>query len=433
MIHHFTRRGLLGAGLAAAALPGAAFGQAAGPRLRFSWWGGPQRAARTNEVIALFNRANPAVAIEREISEFNAYWDKLSVQAAGGNEPHLVQMQSRFIDRFAGGGTLRPLDDLVQSGAIRLTGIAESALGTGRQPDGRLYMVPYGAFFFVPMYNRTVIEQHGLPLPREGWTWDNFRDLALGLQPRLPRRVHACFNLGGVTEAFAAFALGHGERPFHEDRLGFSRQTLTAWYQMWEELRRAGAALPADQVAETNRSIIEDSHLALGRVIIDNKAANQLQAHQAVMTRAGSGQLDMESNPRGPAGSGDSIGTNGLSIGARTPPALVAQAAAFIDFWIQSDEAARAFASDNGVVTVDRQQAEQAASADLPRGVVRNIQLYQQISRHASPETYPAYYQQFNLLMQRRYQEVAFGAATIPRAVDSLFTEAAALIARTRR
>lgn len=433
MIRRVSRRDLLATGLATAALPRPSLGQGAAPRLRFSWWGGPQRTARTNAVIALFNAAHPSVAIEREISEFNAYWDKLSVQSAAGNEPHVVQMQSRFIDRFAAGGALRPLDDLVERGAIRLAGIAESALGTGRQPDGKLYMVPYGAFFFVPMFNRTVIEQNGLPLPREGWTWDDFRSLALALQPRLPRRVHACFNLGGVTEAFASYALGHGERPFHEDRLGFSRQTLAAWYQMWEELRRAGAALPADQVAETNRSIIEDSHLALGRVIIDNKAANQLQAHQVVMTRAGGGQLDMESNPRGPAGSGDSIGTNGLSIGARTPPALVAQAASFIDFWIQNDEAARAFASDNGVVTVDRQQAEQAADPNLPRGVVRNIELYRQISRHAAPETYPAYYQQFNLLMQRRYQEVAFGATTIPRAVDSLFAEASALIARTRR
>ncbi|MFQ3623716.1 MAG: extracellular solute-binding protein, partial [Acetobacteraceae bacterium] len=122
MSHRFSRRDLLAAGVAAATLPRAATGQGAGPRLRFSWWGGPQRTARTNAVIALFNAAHPTVAVEREISEFNAYWDKLSVQSAAGNEPHVVQMQSRFIDRFAAAGALRPLDDLVERGAIRLAG-----------------------------------------------------------------------------------------------------------------------------------------------------------------------------------------------------------------------------------------------------------------------------------------------------------------------
>ena len=77
----------LGVGLAMGALP--AFAQASTLRLMF--WGGQDRADRTNGVGGLFKDAT-GIGVETEFLSGGDYWPKLATMTAGGSAPDIVQM-----------------------------------------------------------------------------------------------------------------------------------------------------------------------------------------------------------------------------------------------------------------------------------------------------------------------------------------------------
>lgn len=409
---------------------GAARAQELQGTVRFAWWGGPTRNAKTNAVVDLFETRHPNVTIERETAEFAAYRDRIAVQAAGGNQPCIIQMQSRYIDRYAKAGMFRPLGDLVASGAIDLEGIAGPILATGRQ-NGELVMVPYGMFFNGITFNRTLFERAGIEPPTADWTWEDFVADAKALQAKLPAGVVATDLMGGVSEPFFAYVLGHGEPVFSETGLGFGKERMIAWYEMWEDLRRAGVTQSADRMAEVGNNVrMEESALGRGQTAMTKGSINQIDAFQNAAKQAGDYVIDMQKNPNGPAGSGDVVGTNGLSIGATCPPEQVPIAAAFIDFFTQDAEAAKLFASDNGLVSVDRLRKMQAEDPESSYGLIRQIRLMEEIGDDMQPEVYPEFFGEIRDLLFSNYQSVAFEVMSIEEAVDAFFAEAAQIAKR---
>jgi multiple sugar transport system substrate-binding protein len=288
-------------------------------------------------------------------------------------------------------------------------------------------MIPYGVSSFAVFINRSMLEHIGMQMPGPNWSWDDFARLAKEAQKKLPRHVNAVALLGGNSEIFFTFVLGRGEQVFTPHGIGFSKQTLTDWYRMWEDLRKAGATQPADVAAEINRSIIEDAPIARGRVMIDEKPPNQFEAHLTVLTKATGDVLDMQKFPNGSAGPGEYVQSNGISIGSNCDANGTKIAAALIDFWEQNDEGARIYASDNGLVAVDRQQEAQLADATITPARARQIRIHQAIIKMAKPMLWPPYYNDIDRLMVRNYQAVAFGQMTIEAAVDQFFDDAAKL------
>src|SRR4051794_20494974 len=55
--------------------------------IRFSWWGGQSRNEKTDRILKLFEAKYPGVKVARENADFQPHWDKLTIQAAGGNQP----------------------------------------------------------------------------------------------------------------------------------------------------------------------------------------------------------------------------------------------------------------------------------------------------------------------------------------------------------
>lgn len=398
--------------------------------IRYSWWGGPARIAKTNAVVDLFVKQNPGVTVTRESGDFSSYWDKLSIQGAARNQPCAISMQSRYLDQYTRAALLRPLDDLVASGAISLKGVGKSVVDTGREPDGKLYMVPYGVSSFAIFINRSLLDRTGLAMPGPDWTWNDFANLIKAAQKKLPPRVHAVALLGGYSDIFFTYVLGRGETVFTPQGLGFSKQTMIDWYRMWEDLRKAGATQSAEDTAEVNRSIIEDAPIALGRVMIDDKPPNQFEPHQNVLTKAKDDKLDMQKFPNGPAGPGEYVISNGIGIGSNCDANGTKIAAALIDFWEQNDEGARIYASDNGLVAVDRQQEAQLSDGSITPARSRQIRVHQDIIKLAKPILWPPFYNEVDKMMVRNYQAVAFGQMTIEAAVDQFYDQAGKLAAK---
>ncbi len=126
------------------------------------------------------------------ISAFHAKYtnyrvDRVTITPAGGNPSEQVAgkakagevdvVPTRYLQ--AGDlntGVLAPLDPFIQK-----TGFDLKPIGAGLDQlkiEGKLLDLPYAAYPQTLLYDRAMFQQAGVPLPKEGWTWEQFRDAA---------------------------------------------------------------------------------------------------------------------------------------------------------------------------------------------------------------------------------------------------------------
>lgn len=415
--------------IAGAALPtaiSAAEGDAAG-EIRFSWWGGPGRNEKTDNILKLFEADNPNITVLRENAGWGEHWDKLSIQSSAGNQPCTIQMQSRWLATYAKPNILMPLDDMIAAGAFNLNGISAGTLKTGLGDDGQTYMIPSGVFFSSLMYNQTWLEGAGLSAPAADWTWDDFAQLLRDVKPTLPEGVYPTHNMGQETDAFVNFVQSEGEAAFTGAAVGFSKATMIKWFAYWEGLRKEGLTESAEVMIEENGSLIEESAIANGRTFITPRPANRLDSHQVVIDVVRPGdQLMISRYPIGPAGSGQDTGSNGIAIGASCPAELVPAAVAWVNFFTQDPRAAAIYESDNGVVAVAQYQDDQANNPATSRGQREQILLFSELAStdQLKPIAWPAGGNgAITEALGRAYQAVAFEIISIEEATDTFFEE----------
>lgn len=406
---------------AAAVLDG--IGDATG-EIRLSWWGGETRNAKTNAVADMFEEDFPEVTVQRETTDFGSYWDRLNVQAAGSDMPCVTQTQARQLNDFTSRNVLLPLDPMIESGAIDVTDISEDILDAGRGPDGNIYMLPYGAAYDALMVNVTLAEQAGVGVPPEGYTWEDFVAWGNDAVAGMPEGISAMNLGGGLPNYFIGYVESQGEDMFAEGQLGFEKDLLIEYWTLWKGLQDAGVTITPEQRAEEPTQP-EASYIATGRVMADNRPGNALTPAQGTLDGTGSGQqLTTVPLPAGPAGSGNVIIASGFSIPVNCEN--IPTAAAFINFWLNDDDAAAEFASDNGAVTNARHLQAQLDDPDLPELKLHELELFQKVVELGPPAViYPPGYQAtFESAFIRAWDEVAFGRTTVEASVDAFFEEA---------
>lgn len=424
----------------AAALPSGATAQNSNPTaaadlgpiagdIVFSWWGGQGRNQKTDEILQLFEADYPDVSVGREAADWQPHWDKLTIQAAAGNQPCTIQMQTRWLATYAKPNILMPLDDLLAQGVFNVDGIAQPILDGARGEDGKLYMIPSGVFIFALMYNKTMaeaVEAAGVePLPQP-YTWNDLAAYARAAKPHLPEGVNAIHNMGRETDSFVTWVQSQGEKLFEGTTVTISKQTVVDWFNYWEALRKDGITDSAEVAVEDNGSLIEESNIANGRTFITNRPPNRLGSHQAVVDTVSPGsQLDIMPYPTAEDGTtGMDLGSNGIAIGATCPKELLPASVAWVNFFTQDPRAAQIYQSDNGVVAVDHLAEAQANDPATAPGQKRFINLFQEVAPTAKPVFWPAGgYQAVTDTLGRAYDAVAFETMSAEDAADQLLEE----------
>lgn len=141
---------------------------AADVTLRFSWWGGGERHEATLKAIKAFEAKNPGVTIKAEYGGWNGYAEKLTTQMAGSNEPDVMQINWAWISQFSKDGN--GFYDMKKGGNIKLDDFINESWKTG-MVNGKLNAVPISYTARVYLWNKTMWDEAGLPLPK---TWDDF-------------------------------------------------------------------------------------------------------------------------------------------------------------------------------------------------------------------------------------------------------------------
>ncbi len=396
-----------------------------GGSITYTWWGAGERNQKTEAVINLYKKAHPGVKIETSTADFNAYFQKLGVEAAGKNLPCVPQMQARELTDFTSRRALLPLDSLVSSGKIDVSGMPKSVLNTGRGADGKLYMIPTGAAYDGIMYNQTLAKKAGVGDLPPKYTWDQWSKWILTAAKKLPKGVYAANLDGGNADLFISYVQSQGQQLFNKQgQLGFSKQTLVNYWNMWEKLRKAGATVPAATAAELANAQENQAYIVLGKAMSQVTPGNWLQSAQEYLNDNGGGTLKITTHPYGTKGIGNVLITSGLSIAANCNN--VATAASFINFFTNDPGGAKAFASDNGAVTDTKLLQSQQQDSSTDPGVKSSLSVYSDIVKAGAPVIlYPSGYTAvFQNDFANEYQQISFGKTSVPAGVDAFFKQA---------
>lgn len=115
--------------------------EASGGKLQIAWWGGSDRAKRTQQVLDLFTKTYSKWSFDSSFTGFNAYWDKIHTQAAGGALPDIIQMDMRYIGQFTQRNQLLDLTCCADSTRSAVACTTESRRNGSNCPDGPTQMI----------------------------------------------------------------------------------------------------------------------------------------------------------------------------------------------------------------------------------------------------------------------------------------------------
>ncbi|MFG3418457.1 ABC transporter substrate-binding protein [Micromonospora sp. NPDC048063] len=245
---------LLGAPvLATGGLTGCSEEQAApaesGPvELSVFWYGGPKRAALTEQVLRLYTDRNPHVGFRITWQGVDGYYDRLATQAAGGNVPDLIQVDDSMLAEYARREIVLDLTGYVADHRLDLRSLPPGLVRYG-QVDGRTVGVAAGQTAAALVHNRTLLRRLGVPEPDGGMTWPEYVAWARRVTRASEGRVAGTMDASGDYRAFWHWLRGQGGELYRGRQLGFDADALVEWFELWRRAR-SDRATPSAALVE---------------------------------------------------------------------------------------------------------------------------------------------------------------------------------------
>jgi len=256
--------------------------------IRMGWWGNDDRAARTLQVIELFEAAYPEITV---IGEPNGgagdHFQILDTQLAASDASDLIQFGGNWPDYVQ---YLEPINDYLGNQLLIDTPetFDQTAFLPATTADGDIVAVSLGTNTLVLVYNKSMIEAAGVDLPADNMSWDELIAYGQELKAALPDGV-APFVDNGMNQAnYLSYFYRQEDTPlWTSDEGGTSYATVESaqkWIQMWADMRAEGLIPDADTTYTYTEDGPDSSALVAGDAAMGLIWSNQGASYQAAMT-----------------------------------------------------------------------------------------------------------------------------------------------------
>ncbi|MGW6905391.1 ABC transporter substrate-binding protein [Streptomyces sp. NPDC054940] len=385
--------------------------------LRYTWWGNPDRAERTEQAVALFEKQHPDIRVQTSFSAYEAYKQKLATQAAGGDAPDVMQLDYRQIDQYASGGVLL---DLARQKAVLGTGeIDPGLLATGRL-DGTQYAIPQGRGTETVAYDVKVWKESGVPLPGRSWTWSEWADTMRALAEKTGKP--GATDPGQSEDCFEVWLRGRGKSLYTKDGgLGFTADDLTRWWTFTDQLRREGVVSPAEQTTQLDGSV-ENTPLGRGEAVADSNWDAPASGFLALIP----GGVALAPMPSGEDGTPGQYFKPSMFLGVGAHTGHAREAAQLVDFLINDEQAAKILGATRGIPV--NESVREEIEPQL-KDFDRTIAAYQSSlegSLKDPPQAPPSGDNALQTTFQRDYDQVSYERMSPREAAENYVTEAKA-------
>lgn len=130
------------------------------------------------EMAAAFEKQNPNIKVNVEVTPWDQYWTKLDAAATGENLPDVFWMHSNEAYRYMSNGILMDLSDLLkESQVVDLNNFPQNIVDLYAH-EGKQYALPKDVDTIALWYNKTLFDEKKLDYPDDSWTWDTFLEAA---------------------------------------------------------------------------------------------------------------------------------------------------------------------------------------------------------------------------------------------------------------
>jgi multiple sugar transport system substrate-binding protein len=385
--------------------------------ISFAWWGSDGRATITKKAVELFEQRNPGIKVQTTFSAYNAYWDKVATQTAGGNSPDVMTMDTRYLSEYGERKVLLDLNDGAGK-EISLADVNPELAATGTI-DGKRFAVPWAQNASSLVYDPAAYQAAGVDMTK-AMTWEQFRAAAEKVSAAGGFAKRGVTDFGILDSALEIWLRQRGKSVYTPDgKLGFGADELRQFWQLANQFRTAKAASAADVTASYNTS---PEQSPLGKKLTSAEFA--YDSVYPSFEKAYGASLKVAPYPSDdPANTGQYRRPSMfLSVSAR---GKAQQASAkLVNFLINDPDAGKILGADRGLPPNLKIRAQLAAEATGTNKVVFDYEAAIEPKLGPAPPVPPKGAGSIQKLLQRTYEEVAFERLSVDDAVTRFMSEA---------
>ncbi|MFC0329918.1 ABC transporter substrate-binding protein [Paenibacillus sepulcri] len=307
--------------------------------LSIMWWGTDERHEATQKALDLYSQQHAGVTFKPEFMAWDAFWQKLPTLAASKSITDVLQMDAAYIQEYVSRGQLEDLSD------IDLSGIVDPNVVENLKIDGKLYGIPLTQNAQGMAFNKTELEQYGIPLPQQNWTYDEYFQWAKDARAKLPEGK---YPIGDTTawDGFNYYQTSMGKDPIMSDggkKFTLDKDLFMTFYQTYEDFRKNKIVPPAEKAASFLENDPQADPMASGVVMTRGATTGSVSALEQLMP----GKVGVVNMPTGPAGGGWAQSTIFLSVSANSKNKD--EAKNFVKWFITDPEAGKALGLTRGI------------------------------------------------------------------------------------
>ncbi|MGW6442970.1 ABC transporter substrate-binding protein [Lentzea sp. NPDC055074] len=386
--------------------------------LRFTWWGADDRHKRTQQVIDMFQRKHPNITVKGEFKEWNGYWDSLATTMAANDAPDIMQMDELYIASYAERGALLDLNEAKKH--LDTADFDQKALATGAIA-GKQYGLPVGLGMYSIMVNLDLLAKYSIPVPDDTkWSWDDLRRIGDQVSKAGGGAVFGVQS-PGINDAagLSIRARQQGKAMFDADaKVVLPPEIARDYWQYILDLSKSGVAAPPSVTIEKASAGLNQSATATGTAAFGLWWNTQLTA----LTAASGAKLKLLRLP------GE---TQGTAPGAYYKPSMFwsvsarskypAEAAAFVSFLANDEEAAKVLLTERGVPA--NQKIREAIAGQLKDTDKAAKEYLDTVPVSDPPRITPNGASTLDTILKRHTEDVLFGRTTPDAAAASFIKE----------
>ncbi|MEO6085232.1 MAG: extracellular solute-binding protein [Umezawaea sp.] len=384
--------------------------------LRVTWWGADARAKLTNDAIAAFQKKYPNIKVEGQYKDWSGYWDALATTTAAKDSADVVQMDELYLASYADRGALYDLGKVKK--IVNTSQFDGEALATG-QVGGAQYALPIGVGVLSTVVNADLFGKYGVALPDDKtWTWDDYARIAKELTTKSGGEIHGSAGAPGFDAGSLKYWIRQdGGNLFDQDgKVSAKPESLVKMWKFGLDLISSEASVKASTMVEDVTAGIAAGSFATGKAAISVAYNTQITA----LRKANGGDLRLVRMPHIVDIKADSFKPSmywAVSSQSEHP----AEAAAFVDFMLNSQEAADILKTERGIPANKETRAHLEAGLTGPDKAA--VEYMNAVTPGAAPVVTPNGGSGIEPMLQRYSQEVYFGKSSPEAAADAFIKE----------
>jgi multiple sugar transport system substrate-binding protein len=387
--------------------------------LQFTWWGNDTRAQVTEQAIDLFEKKYPNVKVNTSFGAFDAYFQKLSTQIAGGDAPDVVQMDRAYLREYADRNALLDLTKYVKDNTLKVGDLTPTLLPAGKVDDAT-YAIPIAQNTQGVFYDPALWQKASVPAPKPDWTWADLATAGQKLGQAGGGKVAGFGDFGFAIDWFDIWLRQRGKEIYTDQgKLGFTDADLVQFWTMTDQLRKTpGVLAPPALTTQLDGSVQNSSLIKKGvtaEVNYDSGFTPMVAAYGGPLAMA---PMPSDTDKRG------MIAAMSMAYSVAKRSEHPKEAAQLIDFLINDQEAGKVMAVSRGMPANSKVRDAIAPSLSANDKLVYEFESSVVDKLLPTPAPQPKGGGAIKAEFQRIYDEVIFNRVPIAEGAKRLITEA---------